>query len=315
MNSGNQEELPIEITHYERKNNHRVYRNQRDAAITASTEHLSLSFIYTAYLHPTLKSFMAKIGQYIFFPLLILIKGIGIVFAWRQYYLDRERSSLANASVETITALALLIAVIGGFITSAISVLATPIVFTAVSALKTIYHAGKTLFYSIATCLEDVPEKKTLFKNEAKASFISTIGNALGTAATLCVFLLGKSTLAAIGIAATVFGVVFSIYYAIKAHRASQKKAPLAIQPEESDDTPQNTLTIHKSLNTHIKKIIPSESNPQKDLRASSHIENSFLNTPSSNRGEEKKEADLKYRPAAYCYRSSDECFGKKIRY
>jgi hypothetical protein len=241
---------------------------QRIDSIVSAIESIDIAMIYAAYFKPFLIELLTKIGQYFLFPIFALAKCIEMGLAWRQAYIDKKTSSLVHALVETVSAIALSTAVVGGFVAAAAFAVASSLIFSAVGLGKTIHHLGKSLFFAGAASREKNLEKKETYKTIAKRSVIAAIAGAMATVATIGVFLLGKAVLAPIGLFAAFFATVFAIHLGIQSHRTIQRdaeqKALTEINEKDDKTSSMNTLDIHKRMsqddlphitrNNHIEK-------------------------------------------------------------
>ncbi|HAF87147.1 MAG TPA: hypothetical protein DCG13_01125 [Legionellales bacterium] len=227
-------------------------KKQRDTAsngigksLVGLIDAINIGIIYTLFLKPVLFSFYEQIGKYIFFPVTAAAALISAALSWRQAYITKGKlSSVITASIDTLAAMAITIAVIGSLVASSIFLLATPIIFTAVMAGKTLFSAVSVVYYLGRALDTAVPKKKSKYYGLAKEQFIATLAGIIATAATIGVFLLGKSFLAGIGIAAAVIGSALAVRHGYQSIKAMVKTSNNAT----SETSCLNKATRHQTF-------------------------------------------------------------------
>lgn len=221
-------------------------RNGLIDSIVGFIDNVDLGAIYVMFLKPMLHKFLEETGKYFMFPIAAAASVIKAALAWRQVYIDRKSRSVVTAAVETVSALAITTAVVGALAASALFALATPIIFTATMAAKTLFHAGSAIYYAGKAAAHKEPEKKAKYRTLAKNNAIGAAAGLVATVAVATVFLLGKIALAGIGIAAAVVGGTLAAikgYRSFKASQAAPEAAPAAVEEAvvENQHSPQNS--------------------------------------------------------------------------
>lgn len=209
-------------------------RNGLIDSIVGFIDNVDLGAIYVMFLKPMLHKFLEETGKYFMFPIAAAASVIKAALAWRQVYIDRKSRSVVTAAVETVSALAITTAVVGALAASALFALATPIIFTATMAAKTLFHAGSAIYYAGKAAAHKEPEKKAKYRTLAKNNAIGAAAGLVATVAVATVFLLGKIALAGIGIAAAVVGGTLAAIKGYRSFKASQAAAPAAAPVQEA---------------------------------------------------------------------------------
>jgi hypothetical protein len=270
-----QEEKHMATTRIDLTRKDATAKNAIAQASSGVIESLSLATIYTMFFKPFLFQFLEEIGKYFLFPIVAGGAVVHAVLAWRQAYIDGGKTrSVVSAVVETIAAVAIVIAVVGSLAATALFALAAPIIFTAVIAGKTLFNAGSAIYYGIKAASTKETEldkhgesKKDKYTALAKAKGMAAIAGVFATVAVVAAFLLAKVAAAAIaaagipvviagagiGIAGAVIGGTLAVIHGYKSYKAAQaaKKQAAVI---DNSKTAGNSLTspalIQRRLNT-----------------------------------------------------------------
>lgn len=263
------EEIELETFAAKQERKRKIAQNYQLRAGASVVENLGLATIYTMFLHPLLKSFLETLGRYILFPVLIVASLTQAILAWRQASLDKWKSrSILHAVVETVTAVTLTSAVIGTLAFAATFTIITPLIFVAVGAGNAIYKGGAAIYNDVKSVRAKTEEAKNKYHARAIQHGIGAVASLIGAAVTASVFLLGKTVIAAVGIALGLFAVGMGIYNGVKAHQAQQalEQSPEPLLDEDHQPKPKqkpaNTLGIVNALNPSKAQDILSSPTP-----------------------------------------------------
>jgi hypothetical protein len=208
-------------------------KNGAADAAAGFVDAVDLGTIYTMFLSPILHQFLETLGRYFLFPISLAAHVVKTILVWRQVYLDGGKTrSLVSAGIETVATAAIGVAVIGALTASAVFALATPIIFTATIAGKTLFQAASAIYYAVKAARTDDIGMKKEYRTLAINNAIGTVAGLIATAAVTLVFLLGKIAYAAIGIVGAVAGATLAVVKGYKAYKAAQAAA----KPVEQDD-------------------------------------------------------------------------------
>src|SRR5262245_35854900 len=120
----------IESVEDKKKRKAAIKRNQQISLAVSFFESMDLAAIYTMFLKDVLRKCLEKTGKNFMFPLAAGASVIQAILAWRQAALDGKTRSIVRAVVETISAAAITVAVVGSLAASTLFAAATPLVFT-----------------------------------------------------------------------------------------------------------------------------------------------------------------------------------------
>lgn len=247
------------------KNINRISNAQNNAvqAIVGFIDSLNNGTFYTLFSNPILQQIFIECARYITAPVTILTTIFMAILAWRQAYIDKgKKSSVLSASIETITALAVVTGVLGSLIAASTFALVTPIIIVAVIATKTLYNIGAAIYYGVqsSTYTNPLASPKKIEKKKQENFELAkkhTVGAVIGLAAlatTVGVFLLGHMVLAGIGVGVAVLCAGLAIvkgYHAFKELHA--KKSTDNTENKLKKPTETSQLTIANRLHIDLK--------------------------------------------------------------
>lgn len=199
-----------------------------------------------------LQKFLQEVGKYFVFPGLAAASVIQAVLAWKHARLDGcKQKNIIRALVETGTATAISIAVIGALVAETTFVLATPLIFSVTSANKALFHLVTSAYYSgKSAATPDLTKKDKRFKI-AVSNGVASAAYIVATIALICVFLLGKTEVAGLGIALGLSGVSYALYRAINQTLEVPEIAYQLIPDNDaSRRVKRNKLLINEELTT-----------------------------------------------------------------
>lgn len=188
----------------------KIVTNQKAELIGVASELFVVTAIFACirFCH----DFFKGLGHRILFPLAGFFSLYRAVFAWRGLFLEgASQSKLWHITMETLAALAISTAVIGGIVAEAIFKTISPLIFTVLLAVKTVYNLMASLLYGFRAYLSGKDSAYQLFKANAFATFT----NALSTVACGFVFVAQQVSMAVLGIAAGVLTAAYALYHVV----------------------------------------------------------------------------------------------------
>lgn len=214
----------VKIPGYNEEKHHNLAVNGAIKNLVGFIDSVNIGIIYTLFLKPLLFNFYEQLGKYIFFPIASVAALISAALSWRQAYIKKgSKSSVLSALIDTLSALAITVAVLGSLLASSLFVLATPIIFTAVMGGKTLFSTVASIYYFGKAAGAVEPSKKKKYYGMSKDQLLAAMAGTIATAATVGVFLLGKTFLAGIGIAAAGIGSLMALTYGYQSFKAALK--------------------------------------------------------------------------------------------
>lgn len=268
-------------------------KNNLGQSIIGFIDSINLGATYVTFGLPVFNQFALELAKSILFPIAIAMSLFQAIFAWRQANIDRgKQRSTINAAVETVSALAITTAVIGILVASAAFVLATPIIFTAVAAAKTLFHVGASIYYHRQSktytnplkTSDQIEKKKDTYFELSKQHAIGAVAGAVATLATAAVFLLGKLAFAGIGMGLAIVGVCFAVYKGYHAAKALKETPPDDMQKAERKPGLSSQPMISKRLDIDLIKQRKftgrPASSPSKPIATNARLSEQTTNTP-----------------------------------
>jgi hypothetical protein len=222
--------------------------------------------IFGFFTNEAAHEYLEHTGHFYLFPLAAIASLVRAGLSIREAHLERKRSAIARAAIESVAAVAITTAVVGGLVAATVFSVVAPAIFTATLGLKSVYNGVASIYYGFKAAVNNDLEKKTAYKNKAighaKASLITgmfaiTVG---------LVMLAAKPVFAFMGIIAGVLGTIMGVHNGYKQYK--QRKlitAPLnniansdatISQRLGHTPTPSNDLSKNDDLdnNNQIKR-------------------------------------------------------------
>lgn len=207
----------------------------------ADSINLSLIFILKQYFAEAL----AGLGHTIVFPFAagasLIQASIALYQAKKEGY---KKRGVLKAVVEGVGALAVVTAVVGSFIAATLFATVAPLIFTVVSAAKTLYLAGSAAYYGVKSYLVTAQDKKEKYKNMALAFGVGAFINALATVAIGLVMVAGKISFGVLGVIAGAIGAAYTAYQAVAARKPATEKS----SEGENQSKISSTSRLYKAL-------------------------------------------------------------------
>lgn len=248
---------------------------------TGVVDYLNTSAIYIGYLTPALAEVLKQTLQYVFFPIYALNTAIYAALAINNVIVDRDPKT-NNVKKENVVRMSVNLTSVALVTTAVIGTLAFPAVMGVACTFLFAINIGMTAIFNFAGAAyhfyhvvkqgrelkagnlsaEDttrITAEKTAHRSSAISyTAVATTICLVGLAGVLAV-LGGFLPLAAIGVAAGLFGTAFCIYGIVKTVR-NNKKAHQATA-EQNADQPDSTHKVMRKLNS-----APALSQRQKEI-------------------------------------------------
>ena len=233
------------------------------ATVVATAESIDIAGVFVMTAVESLKVIFEEIARFIMLPFAALSASLLAIFAWRQAHLSQyEGYATTKAVVETLSAIALSTAIIGGLILTATFALVSPIIFAITFGLKTLFNAGSAIYFGVQASRADDESKKEEYRTKAKDALIGTIIGVLGTTAVIAVMLLAKPVMALFGIAAMLIGAGASV---IKCAELIKRNKTATTSPSANSDTATMMAHLGNSYshnNTHSSQALEDTRTP-----------------------------------------------------
>ena len=222
---------------------------------------IDLGSIFVLFLTETFKRFLEETAKYFLFPIAAAMSIASAIIAFNQARLEKgKKNTIPNAIVAGASAVAVTVAVVGGFVASSLFAMAAPIIFGAVTALKCLYNIGAATYYGARYALTDEKTNSKEKKEYGKAAInhsMTALAVGLASVAVVGVMILSKSVLAWLGIGAAVIGTgkgCYDLYKKFKGPTKSPgKKVPaknvtIHVEPAINNRPTSSPSLIHKRL-------------------------------------------------------------------
>jgi len=195
---------------------------------------LDLTAIFTMFLRPFLHRFLEETGKYFMFP---FAAGAALVQAglkWWEVYLNGGKArTVAEASVESVSAMGVTAAVVGILAAPLLFGHITPLLFAAMVGGKTLWNAGSAIYY-LAKGIASPENRSENLKTAANLAVV-TVAGILATAAVTAVFVLAHAFLAPLGVAA---GAIFTCFIAYNGYKKWREVRERNKQARLTENTP-----------------------------------------------------------------------------
>ena len=241
--------------------NRKLAINQKADLTIGVFDSMNLISIFSLLLTETTTRMLQEMARFALFPVSVAFAGIRAVLAIRQSMLTNGKNgTLANAIVETIAALAIATATIGGFVAATAFSLASPIIMTVATAGKALFHLGATIYYAAKGYLTNDRASKEDAYNAALGHGIATTALSLITVAVALVMIAAKPLWGILAIAAGTIGISYSLYHLATDPAippASPKPGYTPIETNENSEKPKSTNSAQ------LQKTFQAKAEPQ----------------------------------------------------
>ena len=231
--------------------------------------------IFTLFLTEVTTRMLQDTARFILFPVSGAMAAIHAILAIRQAKLNGGKNgTLLNAVIESVSALAVITAVVGGFVAASIFATVSPIIFTAIMSAKTLYHFGATCYYLGCAAIEKDKQLKAEYRAAAFGHGVATTAGALATVAVALVMIAAKPLLGILGIVSGAIGMGFALYNLINSPPLPAEPATgqIADKDKALEETNQDRLTngakLHQTLGAE-KTSINSAANTEQPVVSS----------------------------------------------
>lgn len=266
------------------KREKKISHNKKMEAVAMGVDALDLGGIFVLSVDTLLAQFLQSMAKYFLFPVAALMGILRSILAWRQVALERGKQSgtIVAALVETIAALGITTAVVGGLLFSWIFQNFPPMIFAGVMGFKAIYNAISSIYYWGKSSGTDDSTQE--YKLKAIGHAISAVVNVLATAAvTLVMIVMAKPLFAVLGIAAGTIGVGYAIYKvcttpALPTPPVNENAMDVEITQEPVKQI-RNTRDVYNSLNDTLRDEEPKltkATQPSTYFKANNHQKRGF---------------------------------------
>ncbi len=230
--------------------------------VAGAAESANLSGIFIQLL----LDILSETAKQIMFPFAAFTSILQAMLTYRQLYLEKgkERGAIFRAVVQTISAIAITVAVVGGLAFAAVFGLAAPIIFTVVLGINTLINFGSACFYYGKYLATKDPEDYTKAKNNAIAAFaglLATVGVGL-------VLLGGIKVCAVFGIVAGAVGMMHSIVNAYKTYKKSkieEVENPIRDEKPVNNEENEPLITNDPSMTLLHRTFPPTKTHNQQN--------------------------------------------------
>lgn len=215
---------------------------------------MNLISIFSLLLTEATARLLQEMARFALFPASVAFAGIRAILAIRQSMLtDGKHGTFANAVIETIGAIAIATATIGGFVAATAFSLASPIIMTVATAIKAAFHLGATIYYGAKGYLSKDPALKEENYNAALGHGIATIVLSLITVAVAMVMIAAKPLLGILAIVGGSIGMGYSIYHlvtdpAIPPAPPKPGYSPVATSENSEKPSPTNSAKLQQQF-------------------------------------------------------------------
>lgn len=231
-----------------------IVKNQRLNLAAMMIDALDIAVIFAFFLKEHWHEILEKSARNYLFPIAAAATGAQAGFAWRHVYLEGEfkTGSVVKASVDTLVALAVVFAVIGG-LSGLLLPIVPPAIFATTFGLKALFSGGTSVFNfgksSAALEQNDIDR----FKTRAINFGVSTLIGALLTTAIITVMIFKLSEFAALGIAGASAGALAGGYHLARSFKKKDaEETPLLIESSAPAAEPKPADTVR-----HVRIVAP----------------------------------------------------------
>lgn len=159
-----------------------------------------------------LKTTAIEIARLVCFPLAAALSLAQTIIAWRIAQVNgKKRHLVFNAAVDTAAFLGITTAVVIGIGISSVASFVAPLIFTAVSAVKSIIKAGVAVYNWGKSTGVTNPEDKIKYQERAKENAIQSVAGLIVSAAVGVVLVAGKTAMLAFGVVAASLNAVYGL--------------------------------------------------------------------------------------------------------
>lgn len=211
-------------------NNRASAINQKVGMAVGTVDSLNLISIFILLLTDITRQMFQETARFILLPVSGALAATNAILAIRQAKLDGGKNgTLTNAIIETLSALAVMTAIIGGFVAASIFATVSPIILTCITSAKALFHLVATGYYLVHAVLAEDDKLKANYFAAVRAHAVATTALVLASVAVSLVMIAAKPIMGILGIIAGAIAISYSIYKLVTS------------PPLPNNDTPQKT--------------------------------------------------------------------------
>lgn len=228
---------------------------------THMVDAIDLTAIFYMVSTAALKVLFEQITRYFMLPIAVIANIIFAGLAIRQAVINKgDKYFVLKAVTETIGAVAITTAVVGGLITASIAAVAAPAIFAATFGMKTLVNLGSSIYFGVMAARTDDPVQKFEYRKKAIESGVGAVIGTILTTAIVAVMLLAKPAMFILGI---IGGSLLTAVAALKGvELLNQKPAAAAAPTEKLSNNAELSRDLGVSKDLSPKQIQRSESQP-----------------------------------------------------
>lgn len=233
---------------------------------TLVVDAIDLTAIFYMVGSEALKLIFEQITRYFMLPVAVIANMIFAGLAIRQAVINKgEGYFVLKAVTETIGAVAIATAVIGGLITASIAAFAAPAIFAATFGMKILVNIGSSIYFGVMAAKTDDPVKKFEYRKKAIENGVGAVIGTILTTAVIAVMLLAKPAMFILGI---IGGAMLTAVAALKGIELLNQKpaAPAAAAPTAAlTNNAELARNLGVSRDPSQKQELQSEAQPLLD--------------------------------------------------
>ena len=229
---------------------------------THMVDAIDLTAIFYMVSTAALKVLFEQITRYFMLPIAVIANMIFAGLAIRQAVINKgDHYFVLKAVTETIGAVAIATAVIGGLITASIAAVAAPAIFAATFGMKTLVNLGSSIYFGVMAARTDDPVQKFEYRKKAIENGVGAVIGAILTAAVIAVMLLAKPAMFIFGI---IGGAMLTTVAALKGIELINQKpaAPAAAATSQLSNSAELARELGVNSELSPKLTQRSESQP-----------------------------------------------------
>ena len=239
--------------------NRKIMINQKMDLVLGTFDTANLISIFSLFFTEVTRRMLDETARFVLFPVSATFAGIRAILAIRQAKLTNGKNdTLSNAIIETIAAIAIITATIGGFVAATAFAAVSPIIMTVTTAVKGAYHLGLTAYYLAKGYVAEDPILKAENYGAARGHSIATTALALITVAVATVMIAAKPLLGILAIVGGSIGFVYNLYH-LMTDPAIPPEAPSASQTQENSLENSEKQSLTNSAKLHKTFQVKSE--------------------------------------------------------
>lgn len=255
------------------------YISQKVDSVAIGLDALDIGTVFVLTAEATLQRILEETAKFILFPIAALLNIFRAIISWRDAAANKGKNGTGfNAFVETVAAVGITIAVVGGLAFSYIFAPITPIIFASVMAFKTLANGLASAFYWGKYFASNDTESKHIYKTKGTMYAGAAAVTLFAGLAVTSVMILLQSYMSFLGMLAGVTGVGVAIYK----WRHSNKPVPPNAEKEKQDDYDDEIIDSQQLSSTALLQPTLQQANddviiPEEKETTSMWTDNQYL--------------------------------------